>query len=155
MIRLIQSGQITEQPRVQEVLNSIQYRMNQMSTADQYLNLMDVPAPDGHQCNEYDTNKVLDQVGEKYGSIIQMIFDRRILFPMPMEQQGRPFYKGVIPDRSLLPRQHAKGHGRRKAQGAHRVLGPKSGTGGRISEARSRSPKEEKEGVSCLRKGLG
>ena len=97
MIRLIQSGQITGEPLVQEVLNSIEYRMNQMSTADKYLNMMDVPAPDGQQCHEYDTNKVLDQVGEKkYGSIQQMIFDRCILFPLPMKQQGRPFYKGNI-----------------------------------------------------------
>lgn len=80
MIRLIQSGQITEQPCVQEVLNSIEYRMNQMSTAEKYLKVMDVPAPDGQQCHEYNANKVLDQVGEKKcGSIQQMIFDRRIL----------------------------------------------------------------------------
>ncbi|KAL2054776.1 hypothetical protein ABVK25_005080 [Lepraria finkii] len=156
MIRLIQSGQITEQPCVQEVLNSIEYRMNQMFTAEKYLDVMDVPAPDGQQCHEYNANKVLDQVGEKKcGSIQQMIFDRRILFRSQWSNKDGHSTRYRLPDCSLSPRQHGKGYGRRKAQRAHHVFGSKSGTGGRISEVRSRSPKEEPEGVSCLQKGLG
>ena len=63
-----------------------------MTTADRYL---DVPAPDGEQCHEYDTNNVLGEVGEQRHSAIQRtIFGQRILFPRPMEQQGQQFYKG-------------------------------------------------------------
>jgi hypothetical protein len=106
-IRLIQAGHVTAQSSIEWVLNAIEYRMNQMTTADRYLKLMDVPAPNGEQCHEYDTNKVLEQVGErKHSSIERTIFDQRILFPRPMEQQGERFYKGS--DYLIAAFHHAK-----------------------------------------------
>ncbi|KAL9135963.1 MAG: hypothetical protein Q9175_002826 [Cornicularia normoerica] len=94
-VRRIQSGIVTDMHNVERVYKALDYRMTQMSTADRYLEMMDVAPPRGQLCCEYSTNKIIEDVGRyKYSMLIRLIFDREILFPRPIEGQGRPFYKG-------------------------------------------------------------
>ena len=69
--------------------------MNLMSAADKYLQMMGIAAPKGQLCCEYSIYDVRKEVGEvKYSTINRLILDREILFPRPIEGQGRPFPKG-------------------------------------------------------------
>ncbi|KAL8903134.1 MAG: hypothetical protein Q9207_004121 [Kuettlingeria erythrocarpa] len=95
-INMIQQGEETDQEEVEQCLRQIQYRMDQMSTADDYLRLMDLPVPLGKACHEFDTRGIDDRIGvARYDEMFRLILDRKILFPRPLEDQGRPFYKGV------------------------------------------------------------
>ena len=66
-----------------------------MSAADKYLQMIGTVAPKGQLCCEYDIYSVRKAVGEvKYSTMNRLILDRDILFPRPIEGQGRPFPKG-------------------------------------------------------------
>ena len=94
-LRKIQSGEKTDMDSIDWVHCALDYRMTQMSTADEYLQMMDVAAPKGQPCCEYNTYRIRQEIGEdKYSMILGLIFAREILFPAPLESQGRPFYKG-------------------------------------------------------------
>lgn len=97
-LRRILSGQEREQSKVERALRAVTYRMDQMSAADRYLEIMEVAAPDGLHCCELDSRKVIHAVPyEKYETIERLIFDRdKVLFPYPTFEQGRPFYKGNL-----------------------------------------------------------
>lgn len=95
LLRRIQSGEETEIQKIERAHKAFDYRMALMSTADKYLQLMDVAAPRGQLCCEYDTKKIREEVGkEKYSVILRLVFDREILFPRPVDGPGRPFYNG-------------------------------------------------------------
>ena len=95
-IRRIQSGEETRIDEIEYAYRRLDYRMTQMSTADNYLRVMDIPAPKGQLCCEYSTKKIIEEVRkDKYSMIKRLILDRKVLFPRPVESQGRPFYKGM------------------------------------------------------------
>ncbi|KAL9013486.1 MAG: hypothetical protein Q9173_001820 [Seirophora scorigena] len=87
-------GDETRVEVVERCLRGVDYRMQQISFADDYLRLMAIPAPLGLQCHEFKTNRVPNIVGEgRYREMLELIFERN-LFPRPFEDQGRPFMKG-------------------------------------------------------------
>ncbi|KAI4190613.1 MAG: hypothetical protein LQ346_004890 [Caloplaca aetnensis] len=95
-INMIQQGEETDQEEIEKCLRKIQYRMNQMSTADDYLRLMDVPMPFGKACHEFDTRNIHKKIGsDRYDELFRLIVDRKILFPRPLEDQGHSFSKGI------------------------------------------------------------
>lgn len=74
--------------------------MNQMSTADEYLRAMSVPAPFDKKCHEFQTYQLADKIDEhagkgRYRAILDIIFDHPILFPAALPDQGHAFYKGA------------------------------------------------------------
>ena len=71
--------------------------MTQMSTADKYLEMMNIPAPKGQLCCEFDTKQIRqqDDWADKRTMLRNLIFERTVLFPRPIAGQGRPFYKGI------------------------------------------------------------
>lgn len=94
-LRKIQAGQETDIDVVEWAHRALDYRMSLMSVADKYLQMMGIAAPKGQLCCEYDIYNVRKEVGEvKYSTINRLILDREILFPRPIEGQGRPFPKG-------------------------------------------------------------
>ncbi len=109
LIRRIIWGQETDEDQLEQALRNINYRMQQMSVADRYVEAMAIPPPLGQQCHEWDCyhHYYEERSGsdERY-AIKRMIFDDyEVLFPSPVEEQGRPFYKGV--DYVVAALQHA------------------------------------------------
>ena len=96
IVRWIQDGREVEMDRVEGAYRALSYRMTQMSTADKYLEMMEIPPPKGQLCCEFDTKKIRqqDDWADKR-AIMNLIFERRVLFPRPIAGQGRPFYKGI------------------------------------------------------------
>ncbi|KAF6238616.1 hypothetical protein HO173_003122 [Letharia columbiana] len=95
-LRRIQSGEVTDIDDIESAHRAVEYRMTQMSTADRYLQMMDMAPPKGQLCCEYRTNKIRQEVGgDKHHIIRRLIFDRKILFPRPVQGQGRQFLKGM------------------------------------------------------------
>ena len=95
-LRWILDGREIAIERVEETHKELEYRMSQMSTADRYLTMMDISTPKGQLCCEYDTKQNGQEIEkEKIFFIGRLIFDREILFPPPVKDQGRPFYKGM------------------------------------------------------------
>ena len=80
-----------------EMLRQLEYRLNQMLIADEYLMIMHIPAPNGQSCAEFQMyNYKYTHRISMYGERYQAVWRRRILFPRPVdEDQGRPFYKGL------------------------------------------------------------
>jgi len=99
LIKRIIWGQETDEDQLERAWLNIRYRMEHMSVADRYVEAMGIPPPLGQQCHEWDCYRYY--YGERSGSderyaIKRMIFDDyEVLFPSPIEEQGRPFYKGV------------------------------------------------------------
>ena len=92
----IQCGRETDMDTIERVLRELNYRMAQMSTADRYLDMMGIAAPNGQSCCEYDTRRNSKEIDDKKHSIMRrLFFDRMILFPRPLADQGRPFPKGM------------------------------------------------------------
>lgn len=94
-LRMIRSGQQRDQLAVENAFRTVRYRIDQMLTADRYLRMMDIPAPDQLSCSEFDTRGAHHRVPrETYDAIQDFIFNRWILFPFPAAGQGCVFYKG-------------------------------------------------------------
>ncbi|KAI4249759.1 MAG: hypothetical protein L6R40_000548 [Gallowayella cf. fulva] len=92
----ILADQEKDQSVVEETLRIIQYRMEHQSTADRYLELMNIPAPHDTKCCEFDTRFLIDEVPDpKYEAIKDMIYDGHLLFPHPEKGQGHAFTKGI------------------------------------------------------------
>ena len=95
-LRWILDGREITMDRVEKAHRALEYRMTQMSTADKYIAMMDIATPKGQLCCEYDTKQNFKEIEQQKRHFIQrLIFDRKILFPSPVEGQGRPFYKGM------------------------------------------------------------
>ena len=88
------AGKEKDPLQLEEAHQALQYRMEQMTKADEYLEIMDIPPPKGKLCHEYDTNKVGTEVGSAFDAMRKLVTDREIIFPDPFVSQGRPFYKG-------------------------------------------------------------
>lgn len=88
------AGKEIDPLQLEEAHQALQYRMEQMTKADEYLEVMDIPPPKGKACHEYDTNKVGAEVGSAFDAMRKLVTDREIIFPDPFVSQGRPFYKG-------------------------------------------------------------
>ena len=97
IVRWIQDGREVEMDRVEGAYRALSYRMTQMSTADKYLEIMNIPAPKGQLCCEFDTWHMRRQNdwADERAILRKLIFERKVLFPRPIAGQGRPFYKGV------------------------------------------------------------
>ena len=94
-ITLIQWGMETDMDSVEETRRAIEYRMSRMSTADEYLLMMEIAPPKGQLCGEYDTYRMIEEVGKvNYSKFFRLVLERKVLFPRPFESQGKPFYKG-------------------------------------------------------------
>ncbi len=101
-INRIELGELTDRESVEKALRCIQYRMEQMATADRYLAMMGVPLPLDQECHEFDTRSFMREIErDRYREMIDLIFDRELLFPEPLNDsenpalnQGWPFYKG-------------------------------------------------------------
>ena len=61
----IQSGRETDTDIIERVLRELNYRMAQMSTADRYLEMMGIAAPNGQSCCEYDTRRNAKEIDDK------------------------------------------------------------------------------------------
>ena len=94
LLHRIQSGDVTDMESLERAHDQVRYRMEQMSTTDNYLSIMDLPRPKNLLCHEYDTLNLPKKVGEGKYSAIEKLIDQRNLFPDPVKGQGRPFYKG-------------------------------------------------------------
>lgn len=95
LIRRIIHGHETDDEQLERACLNITYRMQQMSIADRYIEALGIPPPLGQQCCEWDAYRHHRTERSGY-AIKRMIFDEyEILFPSPVEEQGRPFYKGV------------------------------------------------------------
>lgn len=95
----IQQGLQTNVAILEKCLRTLQYRMDQMSTADEYLRAMSVSPPCGQRCHEFQTYRLSEKIdsraGEgRYRSILNLIFERSVLFPDPLREQGHQFWKG-------------------------------------------------------------
>ena len=89
--------------------------MTQMSTADLYLRIMGLAPPKGQRCAEYDIKRNRTDISyEERHFIERLIFDRGVLFPRPVNAQGRPFYKGMD---YLIAALHGAGVGRDEVVG--------------------------------------
>ena len=88
------AGKEKDPLQLEEAHQALQYRMEQMTKADEHLEIMDLPPPKGKACHEYDTNDVEAEVGSAFGAMRRLVTDREIIFPDPFVSQGRPFYKG-------------------------------------------------------------
>ena len=78
------------------ILDALQYRMTQMTMADEYLEFMGIPPPKGQACHAYDTRKIEKEVGgKKFSANWQIVLDRSVLSPQPYgSHQGHGFDKG-------------------------------------------------------------
>ena len=95
-LRMIQAGKITAMDSIERSHRALDYSMTQMSTGDKYPQMMGIAAPKGQLCCDYSTKRIREDVGDdKHSMISRLIFDCEILFPMPIDRQGRPFYKGL------------------------------------------------------------
>lgn len=95
----IQLGSETSKEILEDCLRTLEYRMDQMSTADEYLRAMSIPPPFDLKCHEFQTYQLPDRIdkpaGEgRYRSILDLIFEREVLFPDSLSEQGHQFYKG-------------------------------------------------------------
>ncbi|KAI4191060.1 MAG: hypothetical protein L6R41_000375 [Letrouitia leprolyta] len=96
LITRIQRGDERSLEELQLCQRALDFRMGQMTTADDYMRAMQIPLPHGKLCHEFDVRGVVQGVGEeKYEDIYGTIRARKILFPSPVEDQGRPFTKGI------------------------------------------------------------
>ena len=94
---------------------ALEYRMTQMSTADVYLRIMGLAPPKRQRCAEYDIKRNRTDIGKDERHFIErLIFDRKVLFPRPVEGVGRPFYKGMD---YLIAALHYAGIGRDEVVG--------------------------------------
>lgn len=90
------SGKNDNPQDFESALIQLEYRMSVMSTADRYLELMEVPYPNGQQCYEYDEMDSYKWTSPDDGEISEMLRERAdVLFPRPVEEQGLWFGKGV------------------------------------------------------------
>ena len=90
--------------RMTEALKSLEYRINQMSTADKYLSIMQIPAPNGQSCadfrmDRYERSIRMSQyedqhIKARHSERLRVVWQRSILFPYPMDDQGRELTKG-------------------------------------------------------------
>ncbi|KAL8733587.1 MAG: hypothetical protein Q9166_001995 [cf. Caloplaca sp. 2 TL-2023] len=97
LINRIQLGEENDPAVLDEVLRSLDYRMSQMATADEHLEAMEVPRPFDKRCHEFNIKGIQNKIGQdRFREMIDLIFERSVLLPSPVEEQGRPFYKGHI-----------------------------------------------------------
>ncbi|KAL8788895.1 MAG: hypothetical protein Q9213_001418 [Squamulea squamosa] len=95
-INMIQQGKVRDETILYRCLRALDYRMNQMSMADDYLAILKVGLPEGKKCHEYQTKNLPDIMPRgEYRSRIDLVFERSVLFPMPVDEQGHEFYKGA------------------------------------------------------------
>ncbi|KAL8716210.1 MAG: hypothetical protein Q9220_000115 [cf. Caloplaca sp. 1 TL-2023] len=95
LINMVRQGEVKDLDLLLECQHSLEYRMNQMAAADTYVRDMGIPKPKDLSCYEYDIRGIVEEVGEeKYRTILAAIYRRPVLFPKPVEDQGRPFNKG-------------------------------------------------------------
>ncbi|KAL8820290.1 MAG: hypothetical protein Q9223_001456 [Gallowayella weberi] len=80
----------------QSAMSAIQYRMEQQSAADRYVEMMSLSLPLSQLCHEFDIRPVKDMEDRaRYDELFDLVFARAgALFPRPTVAQGRPFYKG-------------------------------------------------------------
>ena len=74
----------------------LEYRLTQISTAEVYLRMMGLAPPKGQRSAEYDIKRNRTYIEKDESQFIErLIFDRKVLFPRPVEGHERPFYKGI------------------------------------------------------------
>ena len=96
LLRDIFSGKKDRPQDFESALIQLEYRMSVMSTVDRYLELMEVPYPNGQQCYEYDESKSYKWRSPDDREINKMLRERAsVLFPRPVQNQGQWFSKGV------------------------------------------------------------
>ena len=80
----------------ERALSQLEYRMSAQSTADYYLELMEVPLPGGQQCCEFDETLSYKWRTSDDSAINEMLRQRAsVLFHYPLKNQGHSFLKGV------------------------------------------------------------
>ena len=97
MLSGIYSGKADSPEDLESALCQSEYRMSLMSTADRYLELMEVPPPNGQQCSEWDESTAYKlREAPNRELISEMLRERAdVLFPSPVAKQGQWFSKGV------------------------------------------------------------
>lgn len=89
--------QETDPLKLENAFQQVRYRMEQMSTADTYLESMNVPRPKGLQCFEYNTNAVNAEIpSNRHDKLMSMVSAHTCLFPRPIDRQGNNFPKGSL-----------------------------------------------------------
>ena len=94
LLHNITEGKGNKDSGFQRGLCALQHRMTLMSIANDYLQLRDIPPPNGLSCYDCDRRIVHAKIpAPKLKDIFELIDDRPILFPMPVKEQGRFFRK--------------------------------------------------------------
>ena len=93
----IMNGMEKDPLELEKTQRALQYRMESMSQADEYLEFMGVPSPEGVECHDFNTSQVPNKLGDsKYEAMIGLFADRPVLFPEPLLEQGHAFDKGKL-----------------------------------------------------------
>ena len=96
MLRRFPFGPDTSAEIIEETLRNLEYCLNQMSTADRYLEIMDVPAPDGKSCADFRMNvfeRTHHCLASKYLRTWACVDRRGIFYPHPTDEY-LSFFKG-------------------------------------------------------------
>lgn len=95
-IRQIQMGDARDDGYPESVYKQLEYRMTQMVTTDRYLEMMGLHKPKGQTCHEFCAYELEhSRSRDGHGKSMRMFFDREVLFPHPIPQQGWEFTKGA------------------------------------------------------------
>lgn len=93
-------GNDTCEDVIEKALRSLEYRINQMSTTDRYLEIMELPAPDGKCCADFRmdrferTHSSDNGYHQAYSRLSACIRGREIFFPHPTDG-CHSFFKGM------------------------------------------------------------
>ncbi|KAL8788901.1 MAG: hypothetical protein Q9213_001424 [Squamulea squamosa] len=94
-LNMIQMGKLADPQILVRCFRHLEYRMTQMAAADDYLRIMEIPAPQGLRYHEFYIKGIENKIGkERYQNGISMVRNRKVLFPEPIDEQGRHFDKG-------------------------------------------------------------
>ena len=93
-------GPDTNAEIIEKTLRSLEYRLNQLSTADRYLAIMDIPAPDGKSCATFRLDifewmhRYDGAYHQAYSNYSACIRGREIFYPNPTDDV-HSFFKGM------------------------------------------------------------
>ena len=93
LVTRVMAGEVADLDTILKCQRSLDYRMNQMITADKYLEVMKIPKPHGQLCHEFNT-KGIEQGIKNYDAMRAAVARHEVLFPVPVSEQGRQFSKG-------------------------------------------------------------
>ncbi|KAL8670236.1 MAG: hypothetical protein Q9168_005211 [Polycauliona sp. 1 TL-2023] len=97
-IQQIELGYEQDLTTIQKTLAQIHYRMSVLAATDRYLEMLEIPAPEGKNCAEYDYRQAIRDVPFVYhDAVSEEVFKVGILFPSaPAPEHWQDFPKGFF-----------------------------------------------------------